>query len=508
MNTQDKLLYESTEVWNQILQTGQKNLAQAIIDFFPEEVITALDVGCGDGKLTESIIKTTKVPIVGLDFSEEALSRCTFKTTLGDATSLPFKDSEFDLVLTTDMLEHLPSSIEEKVWEQLFRVAKKWVFVAVPFREELLYATAKCHHCSHQYHVNWHMRSYDWPELVSRCPDSFEVDKIILTGESYSPYHALETSFRREILDEWSGWRDAVCPCCDKSGASPDPVEPLPSLTASALGNMIYSDRLTRPDFSSHSEILVLYRHRSVCKTKKKPVIESTLTHSQTNEIILDEMTIGANLIPYPSVARAVHATDEGLILQFPAYAPYDSLEIKTTRNKQDVPLSVEDGFGILFSGELNIVSKGRYVLALPRNTKPSYYGLLVRIKSPLFIKSIQLGDNRPIGILRSLTASPSYYVTQSNQISTYIQVTTACYLDKINLTPVSSKHPDWRCLFEKIEVLAQEERNRLQAQTQNLIMERDKLQMQNYQLLNHFEVRIRNEFHKTLKEIKRIFKK
>jgi SAM-dependent methyltransferase len=513
MNTQDKLLYESTEVWDQTLQTGQRNLAQAIIDSFPQEIITALDVGCGDGKLTESIIAATKCPIVGLDFSKEALSRCTFKTILSDATNLPFNDGEFDLVLTTDMLEHLPHPIEEIVWSQLFRVSRKWVLVAVPFREELLEATTKCHHCGHQYHVNWHMRSYDWPELISRCPDSFEIDKIILTGEAWSPYHALETSFRRKVLNEWSGWPEAVCPHCEGPGASSDPINPLPSLTASALGSVIYANRLTRPDFRSHSELLVIYRHKSVCKTDGRNLIEANVIHSKANEIVLDEMVVETTLIPYPSVARAVRATDEGFILQFPAYSACDSLKIETTQNKQEIHLSVEDGFGTLFSGELTTDSKTKYVLSLPRKTICSYYGVLVRINTTVSIKSIQFGDNQPVYLLRPTEAPFSYHRLQFDRIPTYIQITAPCYFNNINLTNAYSEPPSWLQLFQQIEELVEVERDGLQVLNQNLIQERDGLQAQNYQLLREvyafnkrIEVRILNKFHKMLKKTKRIF--
>jgi SAM-dependent methyltransferase len=527
MNTQDKLLYESTEVWDQTMQTGQRNLAQAIIDFFPQEVTTALDVGCGDGKLTELIISATKCPIIGLDFSEEALSRCTFKTIQGDATNLPFNDGELDLVLTTDMLEHLPHDMEEIVWSQLFRVAKKWVLVAVPFREELLEATTKCHHCGHQYHVNWHMRSYDWPGLVSRCPDSFEVDKIILTGEPWLPFHPLETKLRRELLDEWSGWCNAVCPHCESPGSNPEITKPLPPLIASALGSVIYANKLTRPDFRSHSELLVIYRHKSICKMAGRHLIEANVIHSKTNEIVLDEMEVETTLIPYPSVARAVHAADEGFILQFPAYSTCDSLKIEATQNKQEISLSVEDGFGILFSGELTIDSKTKYVLSLPRKTICSYYGVLVRINTTASIKSIQFGDNQPVYLLQPAEALFSYYRLQFDRVSTYIQITTPFYFNNINLTSAHSEPPSWLQLLQQIEELAEVERdglevlnqnlaqaqNELQVQNQNLVQERDGLQANNhelrseiYALNNRFEIRVINKFHRILKGTKRIF--
>ncbi|WP_133127707.1 class I SAM-dependent methyltransferase [Legionella nagasakiensis] len=543
MITQDKLLYESKKIWDQTLQIGQKNLTQAIIDFFPQEIKTALDVGCGDGKLTSAIIAATKCPIIGLDASREALSRCSFNTIHADATNLPFQDNEFDLILTMDMMEHLPKHMEDMVWKQLFRISKSWVMVAVPFREELLDATAKCSHCEQLYHVNWHMRSYDWPELVSRCPDSHEIDKIILTGESWNPYSIFETRFRRKILNEWSGWSDAFCPHCNHPGACPDTVNPLPPLTASALGSVIYTERLKVPDFRSHSEILVIYRRKSITQTHKNHFInKANLIDSKANELIFDETQIESNLVPYPSIARAVRSIDKDIIIQFPAYSSYDFLEIKTIQDEAALRLSLEDGLGIVYSEQLNIKSRGTHFISLKRKTTPSYYGILVRINSTKAIKSIQLGENHLIRILKNPADTQcSYYSTKTNQIPIYLQVTSPCYFSNNMLTQTNSSQTNWINLFKQIESLVQKERDGLQAQNQDLILERDGLQAQNQDLIlerdglqaqnqdlilerdglqaqnytllsevyafnNRLEVRITNKIIKLLKKIKRIF--
>ena len=321
---QNKLLYESTHVWDQSLQLGQKNLTQAIIDFFPKEINSALDIGCGDGKLTSTLIEVTKCPFVGLDTSQEALSRCSFHTIQADATDLPFQENAFDLVLTTDMLEHLPRDMEDKVWEQLFRVSNKWVMVAVPFREELLEATAKCHECGTPYHVNWHMRSYDWPELISRCPDSYVVDKIVLTGEPWSAHPILETRFRREIMNEWGGWTEAVCPHCNKPGTSPDPLKPLPSIVATSLGELIYTERLNIPEFRNHSEILIIYRNKELAAENTVEFNSINRIRVKANTIDFEHASIEDNLIPYPSLTRVVNSIEHGIIIQFPAYFAND----------------------------------------------------------------------------------------------------------------------------------------------------------------------------------------
>lgn len=75
-----------------------------------------LDVGCGTGIITYEIYKKTK-NVWGIDRSKQMLElakkqRPGPKYLLGDATALPFKDKEFDKVVSFTMLQDM--SVEER----------------------------------------------------------------------------------------------------------------------------------------------------------------------------------------------------------------------------------------------------------------------------------------------------------------------------------------------------------------------------------------------------------
>jgi SAM-dependent methyltransferase len=70
-----------------------------------------LDVGTSTGTNLALLRDMGFRRVTGLDMSEEAIAFCAGKglgpVKLGDACAMPFKDESFDLVLATDVIEHL-----------------------------------------------------------------------------------------------------------------------------------------------------------------------------------------------------------------------------------------------------------------------------------------------------------------------------------------------------------------------------------------------------------------
>lgn len=89
-----------------------------------------LDVGCGTGLLVKWLRKFG-IEAYGLEISEYILKVVTgdLKPYLkyGDIINIPYKDQEFDLVVTFDVLEHLERSKTKKAVEETARISKKFV---------------------------------------------------------------------------------------------------------------------------------------------------------------------------------------------------------------------------------------------------------------------------------------------------------------------------------------------------------------------------------------------
>jgi|GEM_PF-675856 len=91
-----------------------------------------LEVGSGDQGITPYL----KKKVIGLDvnFSESS----PFLTQIaGSVTNLPFKDRDFDVVISVDMLEHIPRGDRGKAVIEIIRVAGKKAIIAVPCGDKL-----------------------------------------------------------------------------------------------------------------------------------------------------------------------------------------------------------------------------------------------------------------------------------------------------------------------------------------------------------------------------------
>lgn len=99
-------------------------------------VESILDAGCGEG-FTLEYLRVRKIgkTYEGIDFLKKAVEIGTkvhpnIKLKQASIYELPYKDNSFDLVLSTEVLEHLEDP--RKALKEIFRVSKKFVVLSVP----------------------------------------------------------------------------------------------------------------------------------------------------------------------------------------------------------------------------------------------------------------------------------------------------------------------------------------------------------------------------------------
>lgn len=144
----------------------QKEAYFIALNRYMKEGDKVLDVGCGIG-YGLNLLSIKAKEAYGVDVDEKAIKYCQ-DNILGknprlkslqayDGYSLPFKDKEFDVVTTVDVLEHVEDY--HRFIEELLRVAKRAVLISTPNRRPEYTnpdGTPKNY---------WHLREWSFEEL-------------------------------------------------------------------------------------------------------------------------------------------------------------------------------------------------------------------------------------------------------------------------------------------------------------------------------------------------------
>lgn len=134
---------------------GVKYVEDVCREFSFESV---LDAGCGDGEAIREFLKKG-YNAVGIELSgykiREGCKDLKRKGIIFQASldNIPFKDNSFDLVFSTEVLEHIPEEKIEKTIKEIIRVARRYIFLTISLRPSM---------DNNKYHIT--LKPRDWWE--------------------------------------------------------------------------------------------------------------------------------------------------------------------------------------------------------------------------------------------------------------------------------------------------------------------------------------------------------
>ena len=190
-----------------------RDRAETVVSMIPPGVQSVLEVGCGDGIIINQVGgKNT----MGVDISAKGLDKVTGPSMLAFARDLPFEDRSWDLVIASEVIEHILDEEYERSLGEIARVAGKHILITVPNRENLALDVTRCPECGATFHAFYHLRSYG-PEKLRPLFDGFVCETCKEQGPRGRRSGRLEMFIRHRIMKKWAPFVNSKCPDCGYS---------------------------------------------------------------------------------------------------------------------------------------------------------------------------------------------------------------------------------------------------------------------------------------------------
>lgn len=143
--------------------TERPMLTKELVDYLKTlKFRSFLEVGCNFGKNLKVVSDNFKnVKIAGLDLSAPALENAKeflegrkIQLVNAEASDMPFKDKEFDVVVVGEVLEHVAPKDFDRTLDEVSRVAKSDIILITPVHDNENFITSKLkssHAFTHDY---------------------------------------------------------------------------------------------------------------------------------------------------------------------------------------------------------------------------------------------------------------------------------------------------------------------------------------------------------------------
>jgi hypothetical protein len=193
-----------------------------LMKLIPSGISSAIDIGARDGFISKKLAGKG-LQVTALDLEKPDISGENIRCVKGDLTNLTFSDGAFDLVLCTEVIEHIPPDLLQKACNELKRVSTKYLIVGVPFRQDIRVGRCTCAKCG-AFNPPWgHVNSFDLGKLTSLL-HGFEIVKVSYVGTA-----AKGTNWLATVLMDLAGnpygtyIQDEPCVNCGAALVLPPP---------------------------------------------------------------------------------------------------------------------------------------------------------------------------------------------------------------------------------------------------------------------------------------------
>jgi len=210
----NNLYFENSELWDNYDISGLlKEKVKFVLNYIPDDVSSIIDIGCGNGIITNQLAE--RYFVMGVDASKEALSFVKTKKLHSSSAKINVDDHSFDLVFSSELLEHLPENNLVETVNEFKRINKKYIFITVPNNEMLSKTFIKCDKCNHTFHAYGHLNSFNETDILKLIGKNYFHLKTDYFGPRIKGYNKLLLKIRHEFANRWFKANEySICPNC------------------------------------------------------------------------------------------------------------------------------------------------------------------------------------------------------------------------------------------------------------------------------------------------------
>jgi SAM-dependent methyltransferase len=198
----------------------EQERVKSLLSLISQKGYCVLDIGARDGYLSVALTDYFE-RVIALDLCKPFINCIKITPVKGDVTSLNFPDNYFDLVFCAEVLEHIPTQMLTKACSEISRVAKDYVIIGVPYKQDIRVGRTTCQGCG-KVNPPWgHINVFDEKKLIDFFPQ-MHCEKVLYVGESFEKTNFLSTILM-DLADNPYGSYDQEESCihCNRKLISP-----------------------------------------------------------------------------------------------------------------------------------------------------------------------------------------------------------------------------------------------------------------------------------------------
>jgi hypothetical protein len=141
----------------------------SILQILPPDSKTVLEIGSRDCFITKKLAERYD-QITALDLTYPKIVHEKITPMQGDVTALALPNQSYDLVICTEVLEHIKPEKLQTACNEISRVGSKYLLIGVPYNQDKRVSATQCKNCGSINPTCGHVNQFDEEKLYSLFP--------------------------------------------------------------------------------------------------------------------------------------------------------------------------------------------------------------------------------------------------------------------------------------------------------------------------------------------------